>query len=257
MIIHVKKFVVNNFPLSSRKIYHTVNKFIYRGKKYYCPICERGFRRFLPGPDKIKNNSKCPGCSSLERHRLLWLYLKDEMNIFNSKIKLLNIAPDYATQNKLKKLVNINYTSVDLDSHLAMQKADLTNLPFEENMFNAIICYHVLEHIEDDSKAMSEILRVLRPGGWAILQSPIDTNREKTFEDFKITSPQERKKIFGQEDHVRIYGKDYSLRLKNAGFIVKEDDFINKLSETETQKFVLDKNEMIFFCKKQVNQESK
>ena len=250
MNIHVKKFVVNNFPLSSRKIYHTVNKFIYKGNKYYCPICERGFRRFLPGPYKIKNNSKCPGCSSLERHRLLWLYLKDEMNIINSKIKLLNIAPDYATQNKLKKLVNINYTSVDLDSPLAIKKADLTKLPFEDNMFNAIICYHVLEHIEEDSKAMAELFRVLKPGGWAILQTPIDDEREETFEDFSITSPKERKKIFGQEDHVRIYGKDYFKRLMKAGFDVTENTFIRKFNQSETEKFVLDKDEKICFCLK-------
>ena len=253
----LKNLVLKIFPNTSRKVYHTINKFIYRGDTYYCPICERGYSRFLPGPDKIRSNSKCPGCSSLERHRLLWLYLTRELNIPTSKLKLLSVAPDYATQSKLKSLNNIDYTSVDLESPLAMYKAELTNLDFNNNSFDAILCYHVLEHIEDDKKAISELYRVLKPGGWAILQSPIDIDREKTFEDFKITSPQERKKIFGQEDHVRIYGKDYSLRLKNAGFIVKEDDFINKLSETETQKFVLDKNEMIFFCKKQVNQESK
>jgi ubiquinone/menaquinone biosynthesis C-methylase UbiE len=172
------------------------------------------------------------------------------MNIINSKIKLLNIAPDYATQNKLKKLVNINYTSVDLDSPLAIKKADLTKLPFEDNMFNAIICYHVLEHIEDDSKAMAELFRVLKPGGWAILQTPIDDEREETFEDFSITSPKERKKIFGQEDHVRIYGKDYFARLRKAGFDVTENTFIRKFNQSETEKFVLDKDEKICFCLK-------
>ena len=250
MNIHVKKFVVNNFPLSSRKVYHTVNKFIYKGNKYYCPICEREFRRFLPGPDRIKSNSKCPGCSSLERHRLLWLYLMDKLNILNSKIELLNIAPDYSTQNKLMKLVNIDYTSVDLDSPLAIQKADLTKLPFEVNRFDAIICYHVLEHIENDRKAMSELFRVLKPGGWAILQTPIDDERVETFEDFTVTSLQERKKIFGQEDHVRIYGKDYFARLRKAGFDVTEDAYIRKFNQSEIEKFVLDKDEKICFCMK-------
>jgi len=250
----LKNLVVKNFPNTSRKAYHTLNRFIYRGDTYYCPICERGYGRFLPGPDNINSNSKCPGCSSLERHRLLWLYLTRELNILASKLKLLNVAPDYATQSKLKSLNNIDYTSVDLESPLAMYKADLTKLAFNNNSFDAILCYHVLEHIEDDKKAMSELYRVLKPGGWAILQSPIDTNREKTLEDFTVTSPQERKKIFGQEDHVRIYGKDYSLRLKNAGFVVKEDDFINKLNESETTKYVLDKNETIFLCKKPVYQ---
>ena len=250
MLKDIKGLVVNSFPVGTRKIYHTLNRFLYKGNNYYCPICEKGYRRFLPGPDNIRSNSKCPGCSSLERHRLLWLYLTNELKILTSEINLLNIAPDYATQTKLSSLPNVNYTSVDLDSHLAMQKADLTNLPFEENMFNAIICYHVLEHIEDDSKAMSEILRVLKPGGWAIIQSPIDDEREKTFEDFTITSPQERKKIFGQEDHVRIYGRDYFTKLKNLGFNVTEDTFIKKFSESEITKYGLDKNEMIFFCTK-------
>jgi SAM-dependent methyltransferase len=253
MLRQLKNLVTSSFPVGSRKIYHTINNAFYKGVKYYCPICGKGYKRFLPGPDKIKSNSKCPGCSSLERHRLLWLYLVNERKILDSKIKLLNIAPDYATQNKIKKLVNIDYTSVDLESSLAMKKADLTNLPFVNNMFDAIICYHVLEHIEDDLKAMSELFRVLKQGGWAILQSPIDDEREETFEDYIITSPQERKKIFGQEDHVRIYGKDYFIRLRTAGFDVTEDAFIRKFSQSEIEKFVLYKEEKICFCTKPVN----
>lgn len=253
MFRHLKNLIVNNFPVSSRKIYHTLNKFIYRGNNYYCPICEKGYSRFLPGPDNIRSNSKCPGCSSLERHRLLWLYLTKEINILTSEIKLLNIAPDYATQTKLKSLTNISYSSVDLESPLAMYKADLTNPNFNNNTFDAILCYHVLEHIEDDKKAISELYRILKPGGWAILQTPIDLYREYTFEDFTITSPEERKKVYGQSDHVRIYGRDYFLRLKRAGFKVTEDAFVNKFSESKITKYVLDKNEMIFFCTKQMN----
>ena len=250
MFRHLKNLIVNNFPVSSRKIYHTLNKFIYRGNNYYCPICQRGYSRFLPGPDNIRSNSKCPGCSSLERHRLLWLYLTRELNIFTSEMKLLNIAPDYATQTKLRSLTNVDYTSVDLESPLAAYKADLTNLNFNNNTFDAILCYHVLEHIEDDKKAISEMFRVLKSDGWAILQSPVDLEREYTFEDFTITSPEERKKAYGQSDHVRIYGRDYPLRLKDAGFIVKEDAFINKFSRYEITKYVLDKDEIIFFCTK-------
>jgi len=252
MFRHLKNLIVNNFPFSSRKVYHKLNKFIYGGNNYYCPICERGYCRFLPGPENIKSNSKCPGCSSLERHRLLWLYLKNELSILTSKIKLLNIAPDYSTQNKLKELANIDYTSVDLDSPLATYKADLTSLNFNNNSFDAILCYHVLEHIEDDKKAISELFRVLKLDGWAILQTPIDLEREYTFEDFTIASPEERKKAYGQSDHVRIYGKDYFLRLKRVGFKVTEDAFVNKFSESEITKYVLDKNEMIFFCTKPV-----
>jgi len=134
-----------------------------------------------------------------------------------------------------------------------MYREDLTKLSFKDNSFDAILCYHVLEHIEDDKKAILELFRVLKPGGWAILQTPIDGDREHTFEDFTITSAEERNKAFGQSDHVRIYGRDYFLRLRNAGFFVKEDTFVNKFSEFEITKYVLDKNEIIFLCTKLAN----
>ena len=253
MLKSLKDLVVNSFPVGSRKVYHTINRFLYKGNKYYCPICEKEYNQFLSGPDNIRSNSKCPGCSSLERHRLLWLYLKSEQNILALKINLLNISPDYATQTKLKSLTNINYTSIDLKSSLAMYIEDLTNLSFKDNTFDAILCYHVLEHIEDDLKAISELYRILKPGGWAILQSPIDIEREKTYEDFTIKTPAARKKAFGQEDHVRIYGRDYLLRLKKAGFKVIEDAFINRFNASEIKELVLDKDETIFFCSKPIN----
>ncbi len=253
MINSLKNIAVKHFPVGSRKIYHRLNIFFYKGEEYYCPICEKGFKRFLPAGENIFGNSKCPGCSSLERQRLLWLYLTSKLKIQDQKIKLLNVAPDFAIQSKLKSLSNIDYISIDLESNLAMQKQDLTNLSFSDNYFDAILCYHVLEHIVDDRKAMSELFRVLKPGGWAILQTPIEKDREKTFEDFSILLPQERKKIFGQEDHVRIYGQDYFKRLEQSGFIVIKDDFINNLNRTEKERLVLDKNEIIFFCTKQAN----
>lgn len=250
MLRIIKQFLSNIFPGSSREIYHSFNKIIYNGDKYFCPICERSYKRFLPAGVNLEGNSKCPGCSSLERQRLLWLYLTTKLKIDVEKIKLLNIAPDLAIQNKLKSLSNINYLSIDLNSNIAMQNEDLTNLSFEDNSFDAILCYHVLEHIIDDKKAMSELYRILKPNGWAIIQTPIENGREKTFEDFNITTSEERKKIFGQEDHVRVYGKDYFERLKSAGFNVLEDDFINSFSFAEIEKYVLDKNELICCCSK-------
>lgn len=178
------------------------------------------------------------------------MYLTKKLDIKNQHIRLLNIAPDYAIQKKLNSLPNIDYISIDLDSSLAMQKADLTNLTFEANSFDAIICYHVLEHIENDRKAISELFRVLKPKGWAIIQTPFERNREITFENPLIQSSKERIKLFGQGDHVRVYGSDYFERLEEVGFVVKEDDFINLFSEAEIQRQVLDKSELMCFCSK-------
>jgi len=249
MLKAIKTFVQKIFPSFSRKIYFKINSFRYAGGKYYCPICENGFREYLYGPEK-RSKSKCPGCGSLERQRLLWLYLKNKIKIEDKKINLLNIAPDYAIQSKLKSLKNISYISVDINSSLAMQKADITSLNFDDNTFDAVLCYHVLEHIEDDKKALSEIYRVLKKNGWAILQTPIDIEREITFEDFTVKLPGHRKQIFGQEDHVRIYGRDYTNRLQDAGFIVTEDDFINSFTLAAKEKYQLDKSKIIYFCNK-------
>lgn len=191
-------------PVGSRKIYHRLNIFFLQGRRILLLISEKGFKRFLPAGENIFGNSKCPGCSSLERQRLLWLYLTRKLKIQDQKIKLLNVAPDFAIQSKLKSLSNIDYISIDLESNLAMQKQDLTNLSFSDNYFDAILCYHVLEHIVDDRKAMSELFRVLKPGGWAILQTPIEKDREKTFEDFSILLPQEKKKNIWTGSSVKL-----------------------------------------------------
>lgn len=250
MLNQIKKSAHKIFPGFSRKFFYQINSIRYSGNKHFCPICEKGFSGFLVGPDKSRENSKCPGCGSLERQRLLWLYLVNERKIKNEKINLLNIAPDYAIQTKLKKLKNISYTSIDIESELATQKADITNLKFSDNSFDVVLCYHVLEHVGDDQKAISEIFRVLKSDGWAILQSPINENREFTFEDFTVKTPQERKRVFGQEDHVRIYGRDYVRKLEDAGFIVDEDNFVDKFSSTEKERYLLDETEVIYFCRK-------
>lgn len=248
MLRTVKNIILNIFPNISRKILYLFNGWLYRGENNYCPLCEKSYKQFLSGPENRSKNVKCPGCGSLERQRLLWLYLNNRIKIKDKKIRLLNIAPDYAIQNKLKKLPNIKYLSVDLSSRLAMQREDLTKLTFDDNYFDAVLCYHVLEHIADDQKAISEIYRVMKPGGWAILQTPYEQNLEKTFEDFSIKSAQDRKKFFGQEDHVRIYGRDYIERIKNAGFEVQEDRFIDTVDKMEKQRLALDENETIIFC---------
>jgi len=181
---------------------------------------------------------------------MLWLYLKNETKIFSNKVKLLHFAPEPAFYEIFKKSNNILYDTIDLNSPLADIKADICNLPLKDDTYDFILCNHVLEHIEDDLKAMSELYRVLKKGGIGIFQVPIDLKRENTYEDSSIKSIKERNKEFGQYDHVRIYGMDYFERLKSVGFSVKKVKYANKLSDKEITKYCLSPNEIIPVCKK-------
>ncbi|WP_121667210.1 class I SAM-dependent methyltransferase [Mesonia aquimarina] len=225
--------------------------FALRGNKYTDPIDGKSYRRFLPyGYEKTRENVLSPGTLSLERHRLLWLYLERETDFFSAPKKMLHFAPEQAFYKRFKNLKHLNYTTTDLNSPLADIKADICNLPFEDNTYDIIFCNHVLEHIPNDTKAMQELFRVLAPNGMAILQIPQDLNREKTFQDDSITDPKERAKIFGQYDHVRIYGKDYFSKLRSIGFKVDEIDYTSKLSISEIEKFCLASGEIIPVCHK-------
>ena len=181
---------------------------------------------------------------------MLWLYLKNETDIFTKKIRLLHFAPEPAFHKIFKNCNNISYDTIDLNSPLAEIKADICDLPIENDTYDYILCNHVLEHIDDDIKAMRELYRVLKKGGIGIFQIPIDVERKNTFEDPSITSPKQRNKIFGQYDHVRIYGMDYFDRLKSVGFSVNQIYYGEKFSEEEIFKYCLSKNEIIPVCKK-------
>ncbi len=217
-----------------------------KGKGVTDPIDGKSFRRFLPyGYENPRENVLSPSTLSLERHRLLWLYLQQETNFFTESLKVLHFAPEQAFHKRFKKLKNITYTTTDLNSPLAQVKADICNLPFDDNSYDVILCNHVLEHIPDDTKAMQELYRVLKPEGWGIFQIPQDLNRDMTFEDDSITDKKERARIFGQYDHVRIYGRDYFEKLRSIGFKVEEVDYTSKLSQEEVEKFRLAKGEII------------
>ena len=223
----------------------------YKGTNHTDPIDGKQFRSFLPyGYEKPRANVLSPSTLSLERHRLLWLYLKNETDFFSAPLKVLHFAPEQAFYKRFRKLKNIDYTTTDLNSPLADISADICNLPFEDGSFDVILCNHVLEHIPDDKKAMQELLRVLRPGGWGILQIPQDLERKKTYEDDTITDKKERTKIFGQYDHVRIYGYDYFNKLRSVGFNVDEVDYTTKLSKEDIEKYRLAKGEIIPLVKK-------
>ena len=226
-------------------------KILMYGNKYTDPIDGNTFRAFLPyGYNKIRNNVLSPSTYSLERHRLLWLYLKNETSFFKAKLKVLHFAPESALMNQFKKLKNLSYDTIDLNSPIADIKADICDLPFLDNSYDFILCNHVLEHIVDDNKAIRELYRVLKKNGIGIFQVPIDYNRDTTFEDFSITNKKERNKLFGQYDHVRIYGLDFFDRLQKAGFSVERCEYTSKLSKEDIIKFCLPKKEIIPICRK-------
>lgn len=222
----------------------------YMGNSVECPICQHHYRVFLPyGRINPRPNALCPSCLSLERHRLIWLYLKEKTTFFRQKLNVLHIAPEHCFMKPFEKQHGDGYITADIESPLAKVKMDIHQMPFEDQKFDAVLCNHVLEHVADDIKAMSEIRRVLKPGGWAILQIPFFSPvPDVTFEDPSITDKREREKIFGQDDHVRKYGRDYTKRIERAGLIAKEDRFANELGKETAFKYGLSSNEIIYLA---------
>ncbi|PIB32773.1 SAM-dependent methyltransferase [Gaetbulibacter sp. 5U11] len=220
--------------------------FFLKGDTFTDPIDGKSFKSFLPyGYGTQRNNVLSPSTLSLERHRLLWLYLKNETDFFTNQKKVLHFAPEQCFLKRFRSLDNIDYTTTDLLSPIADVKADICNLPFEDNTYDIILCNHVLEHIPDDTKAMQELYRVMKPGGYGIFQIPQDLSRQTTFEDDSITDKKERAEIFGQYDHVRVYGYDYFNKLRDIGFMVNEVDYTGKLSAKAIEKYCLAKGEII------------
>jgi SAM-dependent methyltransferase len=206
----------------------------YAGLRYQCPICGWRLRRLrtssgpFPAPDSV-----CPACGSLERHRLLWLYLREQGDLFEKRLRVLHVAPEPCFERRLRPRPNLDYTSVDLEPGAAMHAADLTDLPFEDAAFDRVLCIHVLEHVHDDLAALRELHRVLAPGGQAIVMVPL--LGEKTIED-PAAPPAERLRRFGQADHVRLYGADLTDRLAAAGLNPHRDGFGARLTPEQIRR---------------------
>ena len=249
------KYILNTIPrpvlIRLSYVIRPVLAFALKGDTYTDPIDGKSFKSFLPyGYGKQRNNVLSPSTLSLERHRLLWLYLKNETDFFTAPKKVLHFAPEQAFYNMFRNQKNLDYTTTDLYSPLADVKADICNLPFDDNAYDLILCNHVLEHIPDDTKAMQELYRVLKPGGMGIFQIPQDLSRETTFEDNSITDPKERAAIFGQYDHVRVYGRDYFDKLRSIGFRVVEEDYTAKIIPQDVERYCLAPGEIIPICYK-------
>ena len=257
---HLIKLILNLIP---RPVLQRVAEWIvplvgllYVGKGKQCPLCGCQRRKFLPyGYVTSRENALCPNCLSLERHRLLWLWLLRESDIGRGAMalpKMLHIAPEVALMRKFKKMYANDaerYVTADLESPLADIHFDVQQIPLEDESFDCVICNHIMEHVEDDGKALGEIYRIMRRGGWGVILSPVELEREKTFEDDTITDRAERTRIFGQYDHRRIYGRDYAERLRAAGFEVYDIDYKNELSKAEQQLYALPADHLYIVCK--------
>ncbi|MDF2454414.1 MAG: SAM-dependent methyltransferase [Cytophagaceae bacterium] len=248
-------WVLRNIPRPVLQLITPVVMFFvrifYTGNKVECTVCNSTYRSFLPyGRLQPRQNALCPNCLSLERHRLIILYLKNKTDFFSPGKQVLHIAPEHCFIRSFESLHKDGYITGDLYSPLAKVKMDVHAIPFPEDQFDVVFCNHVLEHVTDDRLAVREIRRVLKPGGFAILQSPADYRVEKTYEDPTITDPLEREKAFGQNDHMRLFGRDYGQRLGESGLKINQYEVAKELSKEQIERFRLDKGEILYCCVK-------
>jgi len=222
-------------------------KWWFKGSAFTDPIDGSSYRKFLPYGygETLRPHALCPGTLSLERHRLLWLYLKNHTPFLSQSLSVLHVAPEQVFYKTFKAIKSWRYITTDLHSPLAEVKADLCHLPFKDNQFDLIFCNHVLEHIVEDQKAIKELYRVLEKGGTLIAQVPLDASRTQTYEDPSITESQARAKAFGQYDHVRIYGLDFYERLQKVGFSTQAVFIQEKLNAQEITRYALPPHEKI------------
>lgn len=251
------KFLLNTLPrpLLIRLSYpfKKIAPLLYKGNNVECPVCERSFSKFLSYGSDIahRENVLCPYDLTLERHRLMWLYLRDSSNFFTAeKLNVLHIAPEQCFHQRFKGQKNLNYLTGDLVSPIADMHFDLHQIPLEDDRFDVVFCNHVMEHVEDALQCMRELHRVMKPGGWGIMQVPQDFSREQTLEDKSITSPEDREKFYWQKDHVRLFGRDYPQWLEKAGFEVSEFLKESKYDEKMIERYRLQKEEILYIVHK-------
>lgn len=214
-----------------------------------CPLCDTESTAFLPFGERLRLQAQCPDCGSLERHRLLWLYFQRETQLLEQPTRVLHFAPERCLSLRLRQIPEIEHVTADLDAAKAMYEEDIQKLSFDDGSFDAVICSHVLEHVPDDRRALREIHRVMRPNAWAVLMVPVDAKRAATYEDPSVVTPQERKKHFGQPDHVRIYGRDFQDRILEAGFQLRIEHFYETLDPNEVTAFSI-RDEVLYHCTK-------
>jgi len=226
---------------------------VYAGSRFTDPIDGRSYRKFLPYGygGRIRENALSPGTNSLERHRLLYLYLQRYTEFFTAPLTVLHIAPEQCFHQRFKTQPNLQVLTADIESPLADMHFDLHQIPLEDNRFDVIFCNHVLEHVTDDAQCLRELYRVMKPGGWGIFQVPWVPGIAVTDEDPSITDPAERERRFLQYDHVRLYGEDYPQRLTAAGFTVEKVELFKTPPQDEVERYRLPSDEPLYVCRKQ------
>lgn len=250
-------YLLNTLPrpllIRMSYVFRWFSPLIYSGNNVECPVCGKTSRKFLPYGSKVayREGVLCPHDLTLERHRLMWLYLKNKSDFFTAeKLELLHIAPEQCFLPYFKKQKNLTYLTGDLESPIADMHFDLHHIPLEDNRFDVVFCNHVLEHVADDKQCMSELFRVMKPGGWGIFQVPQDMTREVTYEDPGIVSPEDRELHYWQKDHVRLYGRDYPLKMQRVGFEVEIYDPESELTVEQFERYRLNPKEVLYIFKK-------
>jgi SAM-dependent methyltransferase len=237
-----------------------VRRVAHFGLGFYCPLCNSRLRNWLPfGMDLPvltragvvgggrREHALCPVCYSSDRERLVYLYLRSQTDLFSRPQRLLHVAPERHLRAALLAAGAVRYVSADLEAASVMLRMDIVRTPFCDGTFDTVVCNHVLEHVPDDRAAMAEIRRLLKPGGWALMQVPIGLALERTVEDPRVRAPEAREATFGQRDHVRIYAQDYRDRLEDAGFLVQVNPFVREL-EGGAARYGLDARENLYIC---------
>lgn len=225
---------------------------LYLGRGRRCPICGTQRRKFMPyGYVTSREDALCPHCLSLERHRMIWLWITRSTTLLNDHPRLLHIAPEVSLMNHFNKVYRDSgeYITADLESPLAKIHFDVQQIPLADNSIDVVICNHLLEHVDDDRKAMRELHRVLHPAGWGIMLVPEERQRATTFEDDTITDPKLRTELFGQYDHRRIYGRDYDERLRESGFRVERIAVESIATEEERKLYSLGNDDLVVVYK--------
>jgi SAM-dependent methyltransferase len=224
----------------------------YLGRRYRCPVCGWPLRSFVARRSFLERtvDGYCPRCDAKARHRRIWLYLRRHTDLWSGRHRLLEIAPVWALARRFRGMANIQYTGVDIRAAgpYVTVVGDVAALPLDDDSMDVVLCIHVLEHVARDRQAIAELYRVLAPGGWALVSVPLRLN-QPTYEDFTVTEPSDRLRLFGEEDHVRFYGLDLRDRLEAAGFSVQLDR-ADDLPRDDCRRFGLRRDEHLFLCRK-------